>query len=110
MVLALGGLDTADQAELLRLAEADCGLSDEARLAKVRRLYEKAKVFETALALVDKHQARAERVADELDVEELRRLFYFLVDTVLERPELPTPTVVKLGAIAPLSTPSANHS
>ena len=41
-------------------------------------------------------------IEDEIDVEELRRLFYFLVDTVLERPEMPTPSVVSLGVTAPL--------
>ncbi|TWU55135.1 polyprenyl synthetase family protein [Rubripirellula reticaptiva] len=101
--LALAALDEAGQDELLSLADPQCKLGDDHRLAAVRRLYDKANVFETAFALVDKHQARAEQVADELDVEELRRLFYFLVDTVLERPEMPSPTVVKLGAIAPLN-------
>ena len=100
--LALQGLPEKDSERLLELAEPDCGLSDAERLTQVRKLYEKAGVFETALKLVDKHQARAEKVADEIDVEELRRLLYFLVDTVLERPELPTPAVVSLGITAPL--------
>jgi len=100
--LALQGLPEKDAARLLELAESDCGLSDAERLMQVRKLYEQAGVFETALKLVDKHQARAEKVADEIDVEELRRLLYFLVDTVLERPELPTPAVVSLGIAAPL--------
>jgi geranylgeranyl pyrophosphate synthase len=100
--LALQGLPEKDATRLLDLAESDCGLSDAERLFQVRKLYEQADVFETALKLVDKHQARAEKVADEIDVEELRRLFYFLVDTVLERPEMPTPSVVTLGVTAPL--------
>ena len=100
--LALQGLPEKDAARLLELAESDCGLSDAERLMQVRKLYEQADVFETALKLVDKHQARAERVADEIDVEEFRRLLYFLVDTVLERPELPTPAVFSLGIAAPL--------
>ena len=100
--LALQGLPEKDATRLLDLAESDCGLSDSERLFQVRKLYERANVFETAFTLVDKHQARAEKVADEIDVEELRRLFYFLVDTVLERPEMPTPSVVSLGVTAPL--------
>jgi geranylgeranyl diphosphate synthase, type II len=100
--LALQGLPEKDAARLLDLAESDCGLSDAERLSQVRKLYEQADVFETALKLVDKHQARAEKVADEIDVEELRRLLYFLVDTVLERSEMPTPAVVSLGIAAPL--------
>jgi geranylgeranyl pyrophosphate synthase len=100
--LALQALSDDDTQELLRLAEPDCGLSDAERLLRVRRLYEKAGVFDTAFQLVDKHQARAEQVADEIDVDALRRLFYFLVDTVLERPEMPSPAVVSIGATAPL--------
>ncbi len=103
--LALASLDESDSCQLLSLADPDCQLDDDDRLAQVRRLYEKANVFETALTLVDKHQSRAEQVADGLEVEELRRLFYFLVDTVLERPEMPTPAVVSLGMIAAIATP-----
>lgn len=100
--LALQALSDEDTAELLRLAEPDCGVSDTERLRAVRRLYDKAGVFDTAFQLVDKHQARAEQVADEIEVDALRRLLYFLVDTVLERPEMPSPPVVTIGATAPL--------
>ncbi len=100
--LALQALSPQDAEELLGLAEPDCGLSDDQRMNRVRRLYERADVFETALKLVDKHQARAEQVADEIEVDSLRRLFYFLVDTVLERPEMPSPAVVSIGVTAPI--------
>ena len=100
--LALDALDQADQQELLSLAESTCELSDGQRFARVRKLYEKADVFETALRLVDKHQERAEQVADDIEPDALRRLFYFLVDTVLERPEMPSPAVVSLGIVAPV--------
>ena len=99
--LALDSLDANDQEELLSLADPSCPLGDVARLAAVRRLYEKADVFDTAFRLVDKHQQRAEQVADELQPDALRRLLYFLVDTVLERPEIETPKVVSLGVAAP---------
>ncbi|WZU47941.1 polyprenyl synthetase family protein [Stieleria varia] len=95
--LALEGLQEDDQAELLSMADDQCGLSDRERFAAVERLYWKAGVFDTAMRLVDKHQQRAEQVADEIEPEPLRRLFYFLIDTVLERPELPSPKVVSLG-------------
>lgn len=98
--LALQGLSADDQQRLLDLGSSDCPLGDQERLGEVRRLYQSAGVFETALQLVDKHQARAEQVADELEPEALRRLFYFLVDTVLERPEWPTQEVVSLGVTA----------
>ncbi len=85
LALALQGLDAADRDELLRMIADDCELSDNQRIAAVRRLYDRANVFESARRLVDKHQGRAEAVADEINPEPLRRLFYFLIDTVLER-------------------------
>jgi hypothetical protein len=64
-------------------------------------LYESADVFELAKRLIDKHQQRAEAVADEINPEPLRRLFYFLIDTVLQResdgPASPPLQVVSLG-------------
>lgn len=100
--LALEALDQQGQDELLGLADPTCGLTDEQRLSRVRKLYESVNVFETALQLVDKHQARAEQIADEIEPDALRRLFYFLVDTVLERPELPSPSVVSIGVGGPI--------
>ena len=55
-------------------------------MARVRELYEQADVFRKVERLIDKYQQRAEEVADEIQPDELRRLFYYLVDTVLERP------------------------
>ena len=37
-----------------------------------------------------------------IEIDPLRRLFYFLVDTVLERPEMPSPAVVSIGVTAPI--------
>jgi geranylgeranyl pyrophosphate synthase len=94
--LALEGLDPADQEELLSLVE-DNARSDQYRLQRTRQLYQKADVFQKAYRLIDKHQERAEAVADEIQVEELRRLLYYLVDTVLDRGNLdaaPGPTVL----------------
>ncbi|MCC9658059.1 polyprenyl synthetase family protein [Rhodopirellula halodulae] len=106
--LALEHLDADDQQRLLNLANDDCELSNRERLTRTRELYEKANVFEMSLQLIDKHQARAEKVADEIENESLRRLLYFLVDTVLERPEAlspeeessKTPAVVSIGVVA----------
>ncbi|MEL6898135.1 MAG: polyprenyl synthetase, partial [Planctomycetota bacterium] len=60
---------------------------DRERIATVRSLYESAGVFDAAHQLVDKHQQRAEALADDVENDHLRRLLYFLIDTVLERPE-----------------------
>lgn len=101
--LALESLTGADRERLLELAENPNGMNDVERLGEVQRLYAKGSVFETALTLVDKHQARAEQVADEVEPDALRRLLYFLVDTVLERPELSQPDVVSLQPSLPLT-------
>lgn len=83
--LALEGLPPASQEELLSLANADHRRAGE-RIARVRELYEQAGVFEKAARLIDKHQERAEAIADKLQPEELRRLMYYLIDSVLDGP------------------------
>ncbi len=116
--LALEGLDEPDRAELHALvgnvvaqasslagnshAHAESSpAAPSSRAAgavhRVRALYEKAGVFEKAQRLVDKYRERAETVADAVPQDELRRLFYYLVDTVLDSPpEEPTPEPVLL--------------
>ena len=99
--LALEALDEHSQGELLSVI-AQNHMPSATRIERARRLFEQAGVFERAHRLIDKHQERAESIADEIDPDELRRLFYYLIDTVLERntsepvtvvmPTLPTPT------------------
>lgn len=84
--LALEGLSAENKAELRALVD-DRDRSDDYRINRVRQLYNEAGVFEKAHRLVDKHQQRAESIADEIQPDELRRLLYYLIDTVLERPE-----------------------
>ena len=103
--LALESLPELEQAELLSLV-ADEQTSADYRVTRVRQLYEQADVFEKAHRLVDKHQQRAESIADEIEPEELRRLFYYLIDTVLERPSEPTPLEVLEASVTQLSVAS----
>lgn len=101
--LALEGLSEAGQGELLALM-ADNSRSASERINPVRQLYSEAGVFEKAHRLVDKHQERAESIADEIQPDELRRLFYYLIDTVLERPaEQSAPEPPKPAIIVPSS-------
>jgi geranylgeranyl pyrophosphate synthase len=91
LALALESLAAADAERLLTL------VSEPVRpdtIAEVRRLYEAADVFEKATRLVDKYQQRAESIADEIQPDELRRLLYYLIDTVLERPAVESPAVI----------------
>jgi geranylgeranyl pyrophosphate synthase len=88
--LALEGLPPAQQDELLALAGAD-RLHADSRVAQVRGLYQQADVFEKAHRLIDKHRARAEKIADAIEPEELRALLYYLIDSVLDHAERAPP-------------------
>ncbi|QGJ72146.1 Geranylgeranyl pyrophosphate synthase [Planctomycetales bacterium 10988] len=81
--LALEGLPEKDQKTLLEIMSRNP--RKPADLPQVRALYLKANVFQKAGRLVDKYQQRAEAIADELEPEALRRLFYYLVDSILDR-------------------------
>ncbi len=73
---------------------ADDKTPPDKRIQRVRQLFNAADVFEQAHRLVDKHQQRAEAIADQIEPEHLRRLFYYLIDTVLDRPAEAEPTLV----------------
>lgn len=107
--LALENLKGPQREELLALVNPENGeeanstrqetesLSPAARLNRVRHLYHEAGVIDQVERLIDKHQQRAEEVADELEPDELRRLLYYLVDTVLDRGQEVVPTI-EIGA------------
>ncbi|MFO1062434.1 MAG: polyprenyl synthetase family protein [Pirellulales bacterium] len=99
--LALASLSAEDQAELLSLAEPS-ELTDMQRVRRVEQLYHKAKAFEQANRLIDKHQQRALEAAEGSEPEALQRLLVYLVDTVLHRAEPAPPPVVALTQINPL--------
>lgn len=82
--LALEGLDDADRLQLEQLVSS--GEATPAVFAQIRRLFQRAGAFETALRLVDEHRTRARRLADDLSPEALGRLAHYLIDTVLEQP------------------------
>lgn len=96
--LALDGLPAAQRAELEALVAARP--ATDATIHRVRQLYQAAGVFDKAARLVDKYQERAEAVADEVQPDELRRLLYYLIDTVLERASEPAAAVVDLSVPA----------
>ncbi|MCR9116419.1 MAG: polyprenyl synthetase family protein, partial [bacterium] len=84
--LALEALPAEKREKLINLMDDD-SLPAAHRIDRVRQLYAEADVFEKASRLVDKHQERAEAIADGVEPEELRRLLYYLIDTVLDRDE-----------------------
>lgn len=102
LALALEGLEPPTREELLHLIRQSrsAGADVDAIVARVRDLYFAARVFEKADKLVDKFRAKAEALADDVEPTELRELLYYLVDTVLEKGELPCagePALLELG-------------
>jgi len=97
--LALEGLPPAKQEELLSLVAND-KLDAGHRLTRVRQLYNEAGAFDKAHKLVDKHRERAEAIADEIQPEELRRLLYYLIDSVLDHAPAASapPAIMQIGA------------
>ncbi|MDG1874928.1 MAG: polyprenyl synthetase family protein [Mariniblastus sp.] len=93
LALALDSLTGELREELLSLIDPASELAAEKKVMRARHLYFEAGVFEKAYKLVDKHQQKAEEIADELQPDELRRLMYYLVDTVLDRTAEVKPTI-----------------
>jgi geranylgeranyl diphosphate synthase type II len=98
LALAVEGLTPLEREELLGLVgAAPAGGSVSGGVVdRVRELYFAAKVFEKADKLVDKFRAKSEALADDVEPTEFRELLYYLVDTVLEKGELPRPGVTQL--------------
>ena len=93
LALALDSLKGEMREELLSLIDPASELSAQKKITRARHLYFEAGVFEKAYKLVDKHQQKAEEIADDLQPDELRRLMYYLVDTVLDRTTEVKPTI-----------------
>jgi geranylgeranyl pyrophosphate synthase len=96
LALALTGLPVDEQTELLALVNSETEVSEDHRIRRVKQLFDSANVFDQALALVDKHQERAELIVEQFDSEPIRRLLFYLLDSVLERPAEPVLTVTEL--------------
>jgi geranylgeranyl pyrophosphate synthase len=94
--LALEALPPEKGSELLDLI-VDKRHDEGTRIERVRQLYEEADVFEKVHRLIEKHQERAEKIADEIEPEELRALLYYLIDSVLDHAQAAPP--VALAAI-----------
>ncbi len=94
ILLALALKDAnAEQRETLQ--KILCGefeqLSEEARIDKMRAIFESCGVFEKAETLVERSQERAEAIVEEVDDDRIQSLLQFFVETVLARDEGPTP-------------------
>lgn len=110
--LALEGLKDSLRDELFSLID-DNEMHHRKKIERAHQLYIEAGVFEKAYRLVDKHQTKAEEVADEVEPVELRRLLYYLVDSVLDRTEEVRPTIefteLTYEEVVPILNASANR-
>jgi geranylgeranyl pyrophosphate synthase len=94
LALAFQAADDEQQRRLREVLEST-DEEDSVRVFRLRELLEECGVFEQAEALVEKARERAESLADDVEIEELRRLLYFLIDTVLtaeDEDTVPVPT------------------
>ena len=88
LALALQSLPPADSERLLVAMGNSSGLTDSTRIAVARELFTKARVFEQAEKLIDKHRERAVEIALAIEPEPLKRLFHYLIDTVLSEADV----------------------
>ena len=99
VLLALALQDAnAEQKDVIR-SSLNGEESATVRLGRLRRVFTELGVFAKAEALVEKSRARAEQLADGVEPEELRRLLYFFIDTVLAEEDHPRP---KVNVLVPL--------
>ncbi|REJ87181.1 MAG: DUF116 domain-containing protein [Planctomycetota bacterium] len=103
LAFALQGADDAGKRELQQIFESD--ENDHSRLTRLRSLFHASGAFQKADALVEKSRERAEALADDVEPEGLRRLMYFLVDTVLAEEEEPLPTAAVPLVTLPIVEP-----
>lgn len=88
LALALQSLSTEDSNRLLHVLGSESGLTDSARISVSRELLTKARVFEQAEKLIDRHRERAVEIAMAIEPEPLKRLFHYLIDTVLSEADI----------------------
>ena len=96
LALALEALTGGDKEELLAIVHGEHPRRDQDLVPRVRQLFTKANVFEKADKLVEKYRARTEAIADEVEPVELRELLYYMVDTVLDRPQPEPPEIEQM--------------
>ena len=81
LALAFQAADDLQRQRLLDVFSAT-DVEDEIRMDRLKGLLVDCGVFDQAELLVEKARVRAESLADDVDVEPLRRLLYFLVDRI----------------------------
>ncbi|GAB5445030.1 MAG: polyprenyl synthetase family protein [Fuerstiella sp.] len=92
LALALKDADEADRRQLQDVLSGRLDhLSEEARLDKIRNIFERGDVFDKAETLVERSEERAQAIIDEIEDERIQSLLQFFLETVLARDTGPTP-------------------
>ncbi len=98
--IAYQSANEEDRRSLHRLLESKNPQAQ--RIEQLRKLFEKHKVFDKAEVLIEKSRTRAEALVEDIESEELRQLFHFLIDTVLAPEDIPQPDVPPDPVMVPL--------
>ena len=92
LALALKDANDDDRKTLQEVLSGDFDhLSEEARVDKLRNIFESCGVFDKAETLVERSQERAQAIIEDIDDENVQSLLQFFLETVLARDEGPTP-------------------
>ena len=92
LALALKDADEQQREELQKiLAGEDHKLNDEARVDRIRAIFDSCGVFEKAETLVQRSQERAEAIVADIEDERIQSLMQFFVESILAKDEGPTP-------------------
>jgi geranylgeranyl pyrophosphate synthase len=100
LALAYQSASETERQTLHRLVDSQESAGE--RIAKLRALFEKHKVFDKAEVLVEKSRTRAESLVEDIEPEELRQLCHFLIDTVLAPEDVPKPNLPPDPVMVPL--------
>ncbi len=90
--LALESLPTPERDRWIELMR-DADQPPSARLAQIEQLFRGAGVFEAAQRLVDKYEERCRDFVESVEPLELREVFRYLIEVILDRPADFQPTI-----------------
>jgi len=92
LALALKDASPERREELQQLLSGELNhLNEEARIDRLRMIFESCDAFDKAETLVQRSQERAEALVADVEDERLKSLLQFFIETILARDEGPTP-------------------
>ena len=86
LALAIDGTETQQRESLTQMMSQSERSSED--LFRIREIFDAVGVIEKAETLVEKYRYRASDIADSVENADLKQVLQFLVNTVLDEPEL----------------------